>query len=148
VRDTANARARDLDTAFRIASMTKSFTALSILKLRDEGKLSSRTRCAKHVPELAGLAYPTRDSAPLTIRQLLTHFEGFPEDNPWGDRQLAIGDDVFARWLAAGSRSPPRRAPRSNTPTTASRSWAGSSRGRPARAYRDYVEQKILRPLG
>src|SRR5688572_18556509 len=28
------------DTAFRIASMTKSFTALAILKLRDEGKLS------------------------------------------------------------------------------------------------------------
>jgi CubicO group peptidase (beta-lactamase class C family) len=27
-------------TAFRIASMTQSFTALAILKLRDEGKLS------------------------------------------------------------------------------------------------------------
>jgi len=30
----------DADTVFRIASMTKSFTAMSILKLRDEGKLS------------------------------------------------------------------------------------------------------------
>ena len=28
------------DSVFRIASMTKSFTAMSILKLRDEGKVS------------------------------------------------------------------------------------------------------------
>jgi len=30
----------DIDTVFRIASMTKSFTALCILRLRDEGRLS------------------------------------------------------------------------------------------------------------
>ena len=41
------------DTAFRIASMTKSFTALAILKLRDEGKLSLDDPVAKWIPEFA-----------------------------------------------------------------------------------------------
>lgn len=148
VRDVSSNAPADLDTAFRIASMTKSFTALSILKLRDEGRLSLEDPVAKHVKELAGLAYPTRDSAPLTIRQLLTHSEGFPEDNPWGDRQLAIGDEVFARWLSAG-------IPFSTAPGTAFEysNYGFAILGQVvARAsglrYRDYVEQKILRPLG
>ena len=78
----------DSASVFRIASMTKSFTALAILKLRDEGKLALDDLAAKYVPELAGLTYPTTDSPHLTIRHLLSHSEGFPEDNPWGDRQL------------------------------------------------------------
>lgn len=83
------------DSVFRIASMTKSFTAMSILKLRDEGKLSLDEPVAKYIPELAKLSYPTSDSPVLTIRHLLTHSEGFPEDNPWGDRQLAQSDDTL-----------------------------------------------------
>src|SRR5262245_51724250 len=39
VRDVASGAPVDPDTIFRIASMTKSFTALAILKLRDDGKL-------------------------------------------------------------------------------------------------------------
>src|SRR5262245_43808815 len=40
IRDVSTKTPVDADTVFRIASMTKSFTALAILKLRDEGKLS------------------------------------------------------------------------------------------------------------
>jgi CubicO group peptidase (beta-lactamase class C family) len=40
------------ETVFRIASMTKSFTAMAILKLRDEGKLSLEDPVSKYVPEL------------------------------------------------------------------------------------------------
>ena len=74
---------------FRIASMSKSFTAMAILKLRDEGKLNLDDPAYQYIPELKNLKYPTADAPPITIRHLLTHGAGFPEDNPWGDRQLA-----------------------------------------------------------
>src|SRR4029077_4122476 len=54
------------ETVFRIASMTKSFTALCILKLRDEGKLALDDPAEKYVPELATLKYPTSDSPKLS----------------------------------------------------------------------------------
>lgn len=75
-------------TMFRIASMSKSFTAMAIVKLRDEGKLKLDDPAYLYIPELKGQAL-TGDAAPITIRNLLTHSAGFPEDNPWGDRQLA-----------------------------------------------------------
>src|SRR5829696_1169743 len=61
------------DTVFRIASMTKSFTAMAILELRDEGKLSLDDPAEKYVPEMKALVYPTSDSPRLTIRHLLSH---------------------------------------------------------------------------
>ena len=90
------------DTAFRIASMTKSFTALAILKLRDEGKLSLDDPVSKWLPEFARMELPTRDTAPLRIRQLLSHSTGFPEDNPWGDQQLSASDAEITEWLRRG----------------------------------------------
>ena len=87
---------------FRIASMTKSFTALAILKLRDEGKLSLEDPVSKWIPEFTRMKLPTQDSAPLRIRQLLSHSAGFPEDNPWGDQQLAASDAALDKWLQQG----------------------------------------------
>jgi CubicO group peptidase (beta-lactamase class C family) len=136
------------DTVFRIASMTKSFTTLAILKLRDEGRLSLDDPAAKWVPELAGLEYPTRDTAPITIRQLLTHGAGFPEDNPWGDRQLAASDQALAESLKKGLpfSTPPRTAYEYSNYGFAllGRIVAKAS----AVTYREYVEQQILKPLG
>lgn len=102
VRDVATNAPVMADTRFRIASMTKSFTAAAILKLRDEGRLSLDDPAAKYVPELAKLAYPTKDSPVITIRHLLTHSEGFPEDNAWGDRQLAQTNETLSAWMRAG----------------------------------------------
>jgi CubicO group peptidase (beta-lactamase class C family) len=89
-------------TVFRIASMTKSFTALAILKLRDEGKLSLEDPVSKWLPEFARMELPTRDTPPLLIRQLMSHSAGFPEDNPWGDQQLAATDAQLTEWLRLG----------------------------------------------
>lgn len=135
-------------TAFRIASMTKSFTAAAVLKLRDEGKLSLEDPVEKWLPEFKNYAYPTSDTAPIRIRQLLSHGAGFPEDNPWGDRQLAIPDSVMKQWVKDG-------IPFSTTPDTAYEysnygfALAGQivqkASGLP---YRQYIETKLLQPLG
>src|SRR5262249_21939050 len=102
VRDVASGAPVDPDTIFRIASMTKSFTALAILKLRDDGKLGLDEPAARYVPELTSLPYPTRDAPPITVRHLLSHGAGFPEDNPWGDRQLPLSNEAFRALLTKG----------------------------------------------
>jgi CubicO group peptidase (beta-lactamase class C family) len=136
------------DTVFRIASMTKSFTALAILRLRDEGKLSLDDQVSKWIPEVAQFKYPTTDTAPLRVRNLLTHGAGFPEDNPWGDRQLAIPDPILTRWLEQG-------LPFSTAPDTAYEysNYGFALLGRIVEkasgvTYREYVERQILAPLG
>lgn len=95
-------RVPDADTVFRIASMTKSFTAATVLLLRDEGRLGLDDAVGVHVPELAAWAAPNTDAGPITIRQLLTMSAGLPTDDPWGDRQQGLPLDAFARLLAAG----------------------------------------------
>jgi CubicO group peptidase (beta-lactamase class C family) len=80
------------NSVFRIASMTKSFTAMSVLRLRDAGRLDLDRPASKYLPELRRVPLPTTDAPAITLRHLLTHGAGFPEDNPWGDRQLADTD--------------------------------------------------------
>lgn len=84
---------------FRIASMSKSFAAMAILKLRDEGRLSLDEPAYRFIPELRNLVYPTADAPHITVRHLMTHGAGFPEDNPWGDRQLADSDREFMDFI-------------------------------------------------
>jgi CubicO group peptidase (beta-lactamase class C family) len=148
VRDTDSQASATLDTVFRIASMTKSFTALAILALRDEGRLSLDDPVSKYIPEFAGTVLPTRDSPAITIRHLLTHSAGFPEDNPWGDRQLAEPDAALTDLLRAG-------VPFSTPPATA---YEYSNLGfatlghivsvASGMSYRAFVTSRILTPLG
>ncbi|MGE3779137.1 MAG: serine hydrolase domain-containing protein, partial [Pirellulaceae bacterium] len=90
LRDVPSLAPVDRSSVFRIASMTKAFTALAILRLRDEGRLGLDDPAERYVPELASLHYLSEDSPKITIRHLLSHSAGFPEDNPWGDQQLAL----------------------------------------------------------
>ncbi len=87
---------------FRIASMTKSFTAMAILKLRDEGKLKLDDPVYLYISEMKGQSNLTSDAPAITIRNLLTHSAGFPEDNPWGDRQLAVTDEAMISMIKKG----------------------------------------------
>ena len=138
----------DADTVFRIASMTKSFTAMAILGLRDEGKLALDDPAERYVPELKALTYPTADSPRITVRHLLSHAEGFPEDNPWGDQQLGITEDEMTALLRRG-------IPFSNAPGVAYEysNYGFALLGRivaraSGKSYNDYLKEKILTPLG
>jgi CubicO group peptidase (beta-lactamase class C family) len=148
VREVVTKAPVDRDTVFRIASMTKSFTAMAILKLRDEGKLSLEDPAERHVPELKGLRYPTTDSPKITVRHLMSHATGFPEDNPWGDQQLAVTNDEMSKMMQQG-------IPFSNPPGVAYEysNYGFAILGRivsrvSGKPYRDYVAEAILRPLG
>ena len=87
--------------------MSKAFTALAILKLRDEGKLSLDAPAETYVPELKRWTYPTSDSPRITVRQLLTHSAGFVEYNPWGDRQQVMPETDFTALLQSRRRTSP-----------------------------------------
>ncbi len=102
VQDVESKRPVTADSLFRIASMTKAFTALSILKLRDEGKLALDAPAEQYVPELAGWRYPTGDSPKIRVRELITHTAGLVTDDPWGDRQTPLPEDDFTKLLRDG----------------------------------------------
>ncbi len=94
----------DADTVFRIASMTKSFTAAAVLALRDDGALRLDDPVAGLVPELRGMRQVSADAPEITVRQLLTMTGGFPTDDPWGDRQQGLPLPEFAELLRRGVR--------------------------------------------
>lgn len=77
------------DAIFWIASMTKPITAVSVLMLQEEGKLSVDDPVAKYVPELAELKTPEGKPANVTLKQLLTHTSGMVLEAPTADRQKA-----------------------------------------------------------
>jgi CubicO group peptidase (beta-lactamase class C family) len=148
LRNVATREPVDTSTVFRIASMSKSFAALSILKLRDEGKLSLEDPAEKYVPELKQLRYPTTDSPRITVRHLLSHSAGFPEDNPWGDQQLSRTDAEMSRMMRSGipfSTSPGTNYEYSNFGFAILGRIVQNVSGMP---YARYLQQQILRPLG
>lgn len=133
---------------FRIASMSKSFTAMAILKLRDEGKLQLDDPAEKYIPAMKKLKYPTADAPLITIRHLLTHGAGFPEDNPWGDRQLADSDDELVALLekqVSFSNPPGIEFEYSNLGFALLGRIVTVVSGKP---YQQYIKESIWQPLG
>lgn len=136
------------DTLFRIASMSKAFTALAILKLRDEGKLSLDDLAETHVPEMRGWDYPTADAPRIRIRDLLNHTGGFVTDDPWGDRQQVLTEAAFTRMLTDGvpfTRAPQTAFEYSNFGYALLGRIVTNVSGQP---YNAYIEAEIMRPLG
>ncbi len=135
-------------TAFRIASMTKSFTAALVLSLRDEGALSIDVPIGELAPELAGVVGPGPDPALITLRHLLTMSSGLATDDPWADRHLDATDDDLDRWVAGGLRFAHR------TGTAFEYSNLGYALvGRvvhrvTGRRLQELVTERLLRPLG
>jgi CubicO group peptidase (beta-lactamase class C family) len=62
------------DTQYAIASITKTFTAASVLRLRDEGRLELDDSLSSHLPEAA--------HGTPTLRRLLSHASGLQREPP------------------------------------------------------------------
>jgi CubicO group peptidase (beta-lactamase class C family) len=67
----------DEDTIFHWGSITKMLTAVAVLQLRDEGKLSLDDKVTRYVPELRRVHDPYGRIDEITIRMLLAHTAGF-----------------------------------------------------------------------
>ncbi|WP_172448560.1 serine hydrolase domain-containing protein [Caulobacter mirabilis] len=148
VQDAASRRPVEPGSVFRIASMTKNFTALMVLRLRDDGKLRLDDPVARYVPELRSLAYPTTDAAPITVRDLLVHSSGLVTDNPWGDRQLDMSEAAFSKLMQGGlgfARAPGLAHEYSNTSYAILGRVVANVAGAP---YAEAVDAALLKPLG
>ena len=136
------------DTLFRIASMTKAFTALTVLKLRDDGRLRLDAAAEEYVPELRGWVYPTEDSPHIQVRELLNHTGGLVTDDPWGDRQTSLPEQDFTELLRAGvpfTRAPGTAFEYSNL----GYALLGRIIGNVSNSlYADTIARTLLNPLG
>lgn len=83
-----------LDTPFRIASLSKQFTAAAIFRLEGQGKLSIDDPVHKHLPEFAKSPYRE-----ITIHHLLTHTSGLP--------RIATGFTGAIRWSLMSEAATP-----------------------------------------
>ena len=148
VQDLDSKRPVTRDTLFRIASMTKAFTALTVLKLRDDGRVRLDAPAADYVPELRALKYPTDDSPPIRVRDLLNHVAGFVTDDPWGDRQTSLPEAEFTQMLRAGvpfTSAPQTRFEYSNLGYALLGRIITNVSKRP---YADTITSTLLQPLG
>ncbi len=142
-----------VDTAFRIASMTKNVTAVATLALRDQGRLNLDDDVTRFVPELGSpgnqaAAKSVGAARAIRLRDLLGHLGGFVTDDPWGDRQLPLPDAEFGKLIERG-------VPRARAPGMAYEysnygyALLGRAIGKASGArYQEYIEQTIFAPLG
>ena len=148
------------DTLFRIASMTKPVTAIGIMILADEGKLSPDDDVAKHLPEFRGqmlvgergkdtvsLKKPAR---PVKLRDLLTHTGGIAPYPPGVSDVYDKRNRTLAETTLAAALRPLEFEPGSK--------WAYSNSGIDTlgrvievvsgQSYEDFLKARVFDPLG
>src|SRR5437879_324910 len=149
------------DTLFRVASMTKPITAIGIMILVDEGKLSVEDPVEKHLPEFRGqmlVAGRTKDTValkkparPITVRDLLTHTSGMPSMGTGGLADLyAKRNRTLAEAVIYFSQRPLEFEPASK--------WSYCNAGidtlgriievLSGQSYETFLQQRIFDPLG
>lgn len=136
------------DTIYRIASITKLFTAVAILQLRDQGKLQLDDPVVSHLPWFAiQNSYP--DAPVVTIRHLLTHTAGLPREAQfpyWTDGQFPTLAQIQASIGQQDTAvAPETRFKYSNLGLSLAGAIVAQVSGQ---AYETYVQDHILRPLG
>jgi CubicO group peptidase (beta-lactamase class C family) len=93
----------DENTIYHWASITKTFTAIAIMQLRDRGRLTLDDPILNYLPELRGVHNPYGPMQAITIRHLLTHSAGFRGgtwpwggDKPWHPHEPATWEQLVA----------------------------------------------------
>ena len=135
-------------TAYRIASISKTFTAHAILQLRDAGKLQLDDPITKWIPELK-LAKIDPQSPVITIRQLLSHTGGIPREvdgTYWNDMNFPTREAMLPVLNRMGVALPPETEWKySNVALGLAGYIVEAASGEP---YPEYVANHILGPLG
>ncbi|WP_235976602.1 serine hydrolase domain-containing protein [Sandaracinobacteroides hominis] len=142
VQDIVANRPVTADSRFRIASMSKAFTAYGVLRLQEAGKLRLDDPAATYVPEMAGWG------AGITVEQLMHHMAGFVTDDPWGDRQQVLTPAEFTAKLKAGvpfQSAPGTRYEYSNFGYATLGRVITNVSGKP---YQRFVGETVFTPLG
>jgi len=138
----------DPDTPFRMASITKTFTATAILQLRDGGKLRLDDPVVTFLPWF-NIQQRYSDQPPITIRQLLTHTSGLPReaDFPyWTDHIFPTMDQIKATLATQETIYPPATQIKySNLGLSLAGEIVAAASGD---SYENYVRSHILEPLG
>jgi CubicO group peptidase (beta-lactamase class C family) len=134
------------NTLFWIASMTKPLTAVSILMLRDEGKLKVNDPVEKFIPEFAALKTPTGQPAHVTIEQILTHTSGLGEGDTRAIKSAHTLRDLIPIYLASPMQYEPgdRWRYTQSGINVAARIVEVTS----GLSFDDFVSKHILKPLG
>jgi CubicO group peptidase (beta-lactamase class C family) len=134
-----------LDTRFRIASITKTFTGVAILQLRDAGKLRLDDPVSTYLGWFK-LGYAGAPS--ITIRHLLTHTSGLPRDATiphWTDNQFQTWDEVIATTQQRKALLPPdQEFGYSNLGYSL---LGGVIEAVSGQSWADYIQTHILKPL-
>ncbi|MGQ9854226.1 MAG: serine hydrolase domain-containing protein [Candidatus Oleimicrobiaceae bacterium] len=135
-------------TLFRIASITKLFTATAIMQLRDAGKLALDDPLQKYLPWFA-IQGCAPEWPPVTIRQLLTHTSGLPREAAfpyWTDHRFPSREQIVAALPRQEMvYEPDTRWKYSNLGMALLGEVVAAASGK---TYSQYVEEHILQPLG
>lgn len=75
--DVERNRPVDEDTIYHWASITKTFTGIAVMQLRDRGLLKLDDPVIKYLPELRAVHNPHGDMSDITVRHLMSHSAGF-----------------------------------------------------------------------
>ena len=132
------------DLPYQIASNSKQFTAMALLLLEDEGKLSLNDKVAKWLPGISG-------GDKITIRQLLSHTSGlqdfWPQDYSFAAMSRpAPPQDIVDVWAKKPlDFQPGDQWQYSNTGYVVAGMIAEKASGEPLMAY---LKRKIFDPLG
>ncbi|WP_052507585.1 serine hydrolase domain-containing protein [Desulfonatronovibrio magnus] len=94
VKGVANTATNEWTTAehkFRVASVTKTFTAVMVLILADRGELGLDDTVGNYL-----LNVPNGDQ--ITVRMLLNHTSGIRDEDPDGELRRALREEPLRKW--------------------------------------------------